>query len=670
MSQRDAPRPLKEADSANLSRRQFLQIGLAATAAAALALPKGSEATTAQLNPRQALPGPLGGKQWNFLVFLCDEMRFPPVYESSYAKQFREDYLNFQNTLLANGLDFQRHYVASAACTPSRVSLLTGHYPSLHGATESSGGGAKEAWDGDVFWLDPNSVPTLGQYFHEAGYRTYWRGKWHVSNVDMVVPGTHTSLESYNPDTGERDPEKEALYSAADRLAPFGFSGWIGPEAGVDAKSPLNTGSSVKLGLRGRDVSFAEQGVELIQDLDQDSNSDPWLFVCSFVNPHDISLVGAYNTLSGNFAFPVEPCVPSGNPQAEDFLFNWDQFQQTLADDLSTKPRVQASYQVGNPSFVGPIEPSHYWRYYYQLNKNVDQEMMKVMDALLLSRFKDDTIVILTSDHGDLLGSHYYMHQKFFQAYDESIRVPLIIWNKQLFPSAPQPVDTLTNHVDLVPTLLGLAGIDPEPIRQQLAKDHSEARPFVGRDLSPLILGQVDPTSINDPVYFMTDDNPTRGLHHSFPDGTTNPEVVQPSHIQTVVARLADGKLWKYSEYSDNPQFWSSPGDPGDEDVMDVIVEQKKATPDAPDYGEPDVGPHPTRTDITVKSTPVPPEFEMYNVTDDPMELDNKYNKARYASQQAALEMLLREQCAQKRLIPCSGDVDGQPTCGQAACQE
>jgi choline-sulfatase len=103
---------------------------------------------------------------------------------------------------------------------------------------------------------------------------------------------------------------------------------------------------------------------------------------------------------------------------------------------------------------------------------------------------------------------------------------------------------------------------------------------------------------------------------------------------------------------------------------MDVIVEQKKATPDAPDYGEPDVGPHPTRTDITVKSTPVPPEFEMYNVTDDPMELDNKYNKARYASQQAALEMLLREQCAQKRLIPCSGDVDGQPTCGQAACQE
>ncbi len=109
-----------------------------------------------------------------------------------------------------------------------------------------------------------------------------------------------------------------------------------------------------------------------------------------------------------------------------------------------------------------------------------------------ISRFKDDTIVVFTSDHGDVLGAHHYLSQKMFEAYEETVRVPLIIWNKQLF-SGPRSVDALTSHADLAPTLLGLAGIDPEPIRQQLARDHSDARPFVGRDLSPLILGEVDP---------------------------------------------------------------------------------------------------------------------------------------------------------------------------------
>ena len=46
-----------------------------------------------------------------------------------------------------------------------------------------------------------------------------------------------------------------------------------------------------------------------------------------------------------------------------------------------------------------------------------------------------------------------------------------------------------------------------------LAVNHSDAVPFVGRDLSALILGQADPASVNDPVYYMTDDDPTRGLH-------------------------------------------------------------------------------------------------------------------------------------------------------------
>jgi choline-sulfatase len=70
------------------------------------------------------------------------------------------------------------------------------------------------------------------------------------------------------------------------------------------------------------------------------------------------------------------------------------------------------------------------------------------------------------------------------------------------------------------------------------------------------------------------------------------------------------------------------------------------------------------------KGTPVPDEFEMYNLTDDPRELENLYNATTPLPEQLVLAQILQEQCAQKRLTPCSGDVPGHPICGQAACSE
>jgi len=133
------------------------------------------------------------------------------------------------------------------------------------------------------------------------------------------------------------------------------------------------------------------------------------------------------------------------------------------------------------------------------------------------------------------------------------------------------------------------------------------------------------------------------------------------------VARLSDGKVWKYSRYFDNPQFWSSPGTPGVEsEAEDVVLDRKQKIPD------PEVDRELTYLlyEVTVKATPKPDEFEMYNVTDDPMETDNKYNQARYSGERAELARLLAEQCKQKRLTPCSGDVSGQPLCGQWSCSK
>jgi choline-sulfatase len=651
MSHHEPAQPPKSGAGKTLSRRRFLQGGLAAAATASLALPLGSsDAATVQPSLREAPPKPTKGKGPNILIILCDEMRFPPVYESDTTKQFRQNYLRFQDALRENGLDFQRHYVMAAACVPSRASIVTGHYPSLHGVSQTVGG-CKEDFEPDTFWLDPNSVPTLGNYFRAAGYLTFWVGKWHASAANMLIPGTHDKLPSYD-DSGARDPDKEALYKAANRLNPYGFAGWIGPEP--HGSSPLDSGSSVPPDKRGRDVSFAEQAQELIQELDQHPSSAPWLVVCSFTNPHDICCWGLLEQYpDSGYEFYIGSEVP-----AADKLFT-SGFQDSFTEDLSQKPSAQASYRDKYHIFQQPIvDVGKYHQYYYQLLKNVDEQMNNVFQALLNSvHYKDNTIVVFTSDHGELLSAHGDMHQKFYQAYEETTRVPLMVWGPSFF-AGQRSIDTLTSHADLAPTLLGLAGIDAahqEEIRQALAVNHSDAAPFVGRDLSRLITGEADPATFNDPVYFMTDDDVDKGLFAKRRIGVGFYPVVEPNSVETVIARLDDGHLWKFSRTFDNKQYWSSPDADTPEDVLQVQLERD---PDPTPQEPPPWTAVPF--DMTVKNEPVGDEFEMYNLDDDPRELTNRYGDPAYLDQQTALAQLLEEQRNEKRLTPCSGAVPSQ----------
>jgi choline-sulfatase len=627
-----------------LSRRDFVKT--AGAAAAASAVPTGIEGATPQPGLQDKAPGLAPGKHPNFLVILCDQMRFPSAYESDTLKSFRQQHLKTQNLLREGGIEFMRHYAGSSACVPGRACMLTGHYPSLHGVSQTYAG-AKEACDPDVFWLDPNSVPTFGNYFRAAGYRTYWKGKWHVSYAEMLVPGTHIPLLSYDPKTGERDPEKEALYVAADRLGPYGFAGWIGPEP--HGPNPLrDTGSSAFTRNRGRDAGYAEQAVELIQQLDHDSSAAPWLVVCSFVNPHDIGVFSQPTLASGAFDFHVDEIVP----QDKDLFL--PEYEASHREDLTSKPKAQKSYRDTYGMWGGAIPEElgpQYRRLYYQLHKNLDEEMAKVMSALLASRFRDDTIVVFTSDHGEMLGSHGDQHQKMYQAYEETTHVPLIVWSAKRF-SGPRTIDALTSHVDLAPTLLGLAGIDPEPVRAALARNHSDARPFVGQDLSALIHGRVGAGSVTGPVYYMTEDDPDRGLHMSDAQGIGRPPVEDPKRVETAIARLKDGGLWKYSRYFDSTQYWSNPGTSG-RPAKDVLLVQKQATP-APEYKGP------VRCEVTVKGVPVADEFELYDLTSDPMELRNRYGDPTCSVQQAAMVEILADQRARKRLSPLSGVGAGQ----------
>ena len=102
----------------------------------------------------------------NFLIIIVDEQRFPPPYEDSSIKEWRKKYLKPQNFLISKGVNFNNHYTASTACAQVEQLFIPGSIL-LHGVTQTDGGGDTVSALG-VFWLDPNTVPTLGDYLRIA----------------------------------------------------------------------------------------------------------------------------------------------------------------------------------------------------------------------------------------------------------------------------------------------------------------------------------------------------------------------------------------------------------------------------------------------------------------------------------------------------------------------
>jgi arylsulfatase A-like enzyme len=609
------------------SRRGFLQ-KTAGTAAGLVGALHGVRAAAAT-----ARPSPVPGRRPNFLIILVDEERFPPGYENAEIQAWRRANLPAREFLRDHGLELTRHYTGATACTPARNTIFTGHYPSLHGQTQTDGI-AKSAFDRNMFWLDANTVPTMGNYFRAAGYKTYYKGKWHVSEANIVIPGSKTALPSFDPATGERDPKNEAIYLKANRLDDYGFDGWIGPEP--HGANPHSSGSSAASdgnpdSVAGRDEVYAQQVVELLKDLDKKgSASEPWLLVSSFVNPHDITLFGFFAQISGNFAFDVDGTVPAIPPSPTD------------GDSFAGRPTCQLSYKIAYERAFQPTTSSeHYRRFYYQLQKNVDAQIKRVLDQLAATRFYEDTIVIFTSDHGELLGSHGGIFQKWHNAFDETLHVPFIVHNPRVFTER-RTVDMLTSHVDILPTMLALAGADPVALAPGLAATHSDVAPLVGRDLSALLSGGTPPRA-NAPIYFKTDDEPTRGSFQENFTGFTYTSVRQPNHLETVIAKVG-GQLFKFTRYFDNPQFWKKPC-------------QSDEVPRLEIFGPSDL------CDTVTKLVPVPDEHELYNLTADPYETTNLARDLGSAAVRATMAQILDQQRAEKRLSPTSGNSQGIPGC-------
>lgn len=496
----------------------------------------------------------------DIIIVMTDEERAVPPYESAEVLAWRQRSLTGRRWFDEHGISFTRHYTGSLACVPSRPTIFTGQYPDLHGVTQTDGIGKRfdDSW---LRWLRAGEVPTLGNWFRAAGYDTHYDGKWHISHADLEDPATGAPLAT-NDNEGVVDSAAVRRYLDADPLGPYGFSGWVGPE-------PHGAGLA-NSGFR-RDPLVADRVVAWLTEryarrrAGDTAAMRPFLLVASFVNPHDIVLFPAWVWRSPLKPSPLDPPHVPAAPTAD--------------EDLSTKPAAQVAYREAYYSGYGLTRmvsrnyarnAQRYRDLYYRLHAEVDGPIDRVGRAVTEGG-SEDAMLVRTSDHGDLLGAHGGLHQKWFNLYDEATRVPFVIARIGEKATQPRTVSAPTSHVDLVPTLLSAAGVDVDVVAAALAESFSEVHPLPGRDLMPV----VDGASADEgrAIYLMTRDNVLEGdtgasLLSRQLGRIVNPpaplRIKVPAHVaanfEGLVVRVDDtdaaggaGHLWKLVRTFDDP---------------------------------------------------------------------------------------------------------------------
>jgi arylsulfatase A-like enzyme/putative intracellular protease/amidase len=559
------------------------------------------------------------------VIIMTDEERMTPSYESDELTEWRDETLTCRKWFDDNAVTFSRHYAGSLACVPSRPTLFTGQYPDVHGVSQTDGLG-KTADDSNMRWMRPGEVPTLGHWFRAADYDTHYDGMWHISHADLIDETTGEPLAT-NTGSGRVLDDAVQRYLDADQLDEFGFSGWVGPEPHGAAYA--NSGLSRDPLIADRICAWLEDRYAKRAAGDADALR-PFLLVASFVNPHDIVLFPLMVIRRNLEESPLDP--PHVPPSPTD------------DEDLSTKPSSQIAYKNAYASGYGaaPLvnrayehNAQEYRDFYYRLHAEVDGPMDRVRQAV--TERGDEAVIVRTSDHGDLLGSHGGLHQKWYMLYDEATRVPMQVARIGPNPTEARTVSEVpTSHVDLVPTLMSLAGIDQETIGAQIRADFSEFHPLPGADLAELIEDSGDGPA-RDGVYLMTRDHMLEGdtgipamARGSRLRGKTPMRVHPPTHVPTNFEALVtrddegNGHLYKIVRSFDDPAVWTEPH-----------VRQRELL---------------GRSGTAYRTEVLPDQWELYDLDDDPIETNNLAHGAEFDELRERLGERLRSEGA--RCVP------------------
>jgi choline-sulfatase len=329
--------------------------------------------------------------------------------------------------LAGEGVVFEHAYCASPLCVPSRGSLLTSMLPSRTGAIDN---GAELA----------ASVPTFAHYLRVLGYRTVLAGKMHFVGPDQM----HGFEERVTADVypAGLDWVPDWNLSSSERLP------WYHDMSSVQRAGAVR--ASLQLDY---DEEVAFRARRAIVDSARARAPRPLLLVASFTHPHDPYEVPARLWESYADATVDPPAVPTlplehQDPHSRRLLemFDHERFPADLTRTLAARRAYSAAISL------------------------VDEHVASMLATLEDVGMTRDTIVIVTSDHGDMLGERGLWYKMSF--FDGSARIPLIVHRPGRI--APRRVATPVSLLDLVPTLVDLAGGWP---------DGTPAAPIEGRSL-------------------------------------------------------------------------------------------------------------------------------------------------------------------------------------------
>ena len=297
--------------------------------------------------------------------------------------------------LVQKGIHFENAFVTTSLCGPSRASFLTGTYANRHGVV------VNEYLDYD------KSLPTFPTLLQDAGYQTAYLGKWHQAMHNRPRPGFDKWMVFWG----------QGKYFNDTLLTETGDKFYI-PE-GKYLTDQLN-----------------ELAVDYIDTASE--NGRPFMLYLSHKALH-------------------EPFTP---PNRHKDLYEDIKIptQDNLNDDMSTKPKYIQRMAAKNRERGGGIAPIHYKiPNKMRTATAVDEGVGMIFEKLKSKGLLNNTVVIFAGDNGYFVSEHGGLHDKR-KAYEEAIRIPLIMWNP--FEEQPRKVDSMVLNIDLAPYICDLANID------------------------------------------------------------------------------------------------------------------------------------------------------------------------------------------------------------------
>ena len=432
-----------------LTRRDFLQTaGMATLAIGSAAMPLSpAAASTEQPSSEKAKPGgSIKPRQYNVLFILTDQERYQP-------ELLGKGHWPGRDRLAKMGTTFENHQVCSMVCTPSRSVIFTGQHIQHTGMFDNT----NFPWQDDMSY----DIPTIGHMMRAAGYYSTYQGKWHLNKRfhEHFPPGEPLKLVGYH------------------RMDKYGFSDFTGIGDVV--------GDTLGGYVTDQFVTATAQGWLRRMGKTLNEEGQPWFLTLSLVNPHDVMFYDTDRPGQKVQGDP-KPMFPIADaPDDKIYKKKWDlplSPTRKQAWDEPGRPRAHYDYQRSMAMLTGfiPREDERLralQNYYFNCISDNDRSVDTILDELDSLGMLDNTIIIMTADHGELCGAHG-MSGKGSTAYREQNHVPFIVYH----PDIPggKKCKALTAHNDIVPTILAMTGADKKQEKKVVDRLH-------GHDMSPLL---------------------------------------------------------------------------------------------------------------------------------------------------------------------------------------